>query len=418
MQFIKKNFFAVVKYGICYIPGLIPMIYFYYHTGHINLTASYEGFTTGTETTLQRFTAYLFDLNFGILPYYPVVLLVGFILLAVACLKRHWRYIEWFAAFLTNILCYSIMVHINCGMSGMARYNIWGALTLVFAVCLFFSEIVDISVIQTAVHTGVWSNAVILLVIIYIYGPTGAENIRYTLWTPLAEYVLDHCPSLYNPLYSTFNSRTNHIDGGYSYEMPVIYTAGDGYVRKILASEASAEVLRKSLTSEVNNIWLNEMIGLLGENATYMSIPEKYKVCHCEIYTIGDKLSFSKEYYNVQPYIVSGLSKAEEWGAWTLGNEYLMKFRTESEAESFHGCIDCGAFNNTQTYIIYVNSEKIAEGTATGEKIEFDFDNPGCNAVADLKIELPDAVSPESLGMSSDTRILALGIKSMIFTEN
>ena len=58
MQFIKKNFFAVVKYGICYIPGLIPMIYFYYHTGHINLTASYEGFTTGTETTLQRFTAY------------------------------------------------------------------------------------------------------------------------------------------------------------------------------------------------------------------------------------------------------------------------------------------------------------------------------------------------------------------------
>jgi len=416
-QFIKKNIRNVIEYGSCYIIGLIPMIYFYYNTGYINLTASYKSFIIGKETVLQKFIAYLFDLNFGILPYYPIILILGFILLIVAFMKKHWRYIEWFIAFIINILLYSIMRHINCGMSGMSRYNTWGVLILVFAVCLFFTELVDQTVIKKIVQTGLWLNAVILLLIVYNYGPTGSDKVSYVYWTPIAKYVMDHYPSIYNPLYSTFNSRTNHRDGGYNYETPIIYIADDGYVRKILASKASADDLRKSLVSEVNNEWLNEKINLLGGQDVYISIPAKYKVLQCEMYTIGCELSFYKESYNVQPYIVAGLSKTEEWGTWTLGNEFRMRFRTTSNARFLHGSIDCGVFNNEQVYTIYVNNEKVTSGVAIGEKIEFDFNNPGSENIIDIKIELPNAVSPESLGQSSDTRILALGMKSIIFTE-
>ena len=41
-EFIKNNFFRVIQYGSCYIIGLVPMAYFYYNTGYINLTSSYE----------------------------------------------------------------------------------------------------------------------------------------------------------------------------------------------------------------------------------------------------------------------------------------------------------------------------------------------------------------------------------------
>ncbi len=38
-------------------------------------------------------------------------------------------------------------------------------------------------------------------------------------------------PELYNPLHSTFNSRVNHIDGGYSYNLPIYYMAQEESVK-------------------------------------------------------------------------------------------------------------------------------------------------------------------------------------------
>ena len=43
------------SFGLCFIPGIIPMIYFFYNTGYINLTASYSSFTNGNSTgCMQR----------------------------------------------------------------------------------------------------------------------------------------------------------------------------------------------------------------------------------------------------------------------------------------------------------------------------------------------------------------------------
>lgn len=278
INFIKKNILDVIGYGMCYSFGLIPMIYFYYNTGYINLTASYEGFLTGKETTFQRNIAYLFDLNFGIFPYFPIVLLMGIFLLVNACIYKHWRYIEWFGAFILNMVLYSIMVHINCGMAGIARYNSWGVLTLIFAVCLFSSEIIDKEKLQTILRTGLWCNIVMLFLIIYQYGPTGANKTSYVYWTPIAKYVIDKYPSAYNPLHSTFNSRTTHQDGGYGYETPIVYVSDDGYVRKILASKKDTDNLKNILYSETDNEWLNEKIDRLEEKEIYISVSSKYKI--------------------------------------------------------------------------------------------------------------------------------------------
>lgn len=97
-------------------------------------------------------------------------------------------------------------------------------------------ELIKKSSIQKLFRICIEFNAGFLLLIVYIYGPMGANKITYMSWTPIAQYVMDNFPSFYNPLHSTFNSRTNHVDGGYFYETPILYTTNEGYVRKILAS--------------------------------------------------------------------------------------------------------------------------------------------------------------------------------------
>lgn len=422
LSLIKRNVGDIVKYGSCYIIGLIPMIYFYYNTGFINLTASYDRYTIGTETVMQRFFAYLFDLNFGILPYYPIILITGLILLAAACIQKHWRYIEWFITFAINVMLYSLMIHINSGMAGMSRYNTWGALILVFAVCLYGSELIKRITIRKIFKASIGLNALFLMLIVYHYGPVSAYNTSCITWTPIAQYVMDNFPSIYNPLHSTFNSRTINQDGGYVYKTPIIYTANDGYVRKILASSKDSDVLRNLCISLTNEDWLEKQIRKLGEKDTYISIPKKYKVITADFYNIGMELSFAgADSYNARPYVINKfeLYENENWGTWTKGNQFGMRFKTQSNKEKLHGTIECDAFNGFQNYIIYVNEEKIAEGIAIGNdiKIEFDFNNPGAYKVINIKIELPDANSPKNLGQSNDSRILGLGLKKIVFTD-
>lgn len=418
-SFVKKNILGVIKYGSCYIIGLIPMIYFYYNTGYINLTVVYDAsFLHSYETTWQRFIAYLFDLNFGILPYYSLILLIGFALLISAFIKRHWRYLEWFAAFIVNVFLYSIMTHINCGVSGISRYNSWGVLLLIFAVCLFLGELVSKTAIRNVLKGGIVVNAVLLAIIVYNYGPTYADRTLYIRWTPIAQYVLDRFPSVYNPLFSTFNSRTMHQDGGYVYETPIIYTAGDGYVRKVLASSSDAENLNAILVSIVDNEWLEAQIAKLEFEDSYLSFPKKYKVVKCMNYELGVPLIFmGAENPNVADYVLTGLSEYEDWGTWTSGNEFRMGFRTSSENDSLHGVIECYVFNSSQRYMIYVNDEKVSEGIALGDNIEFDFINPGKDKLIDIRIELPDANSPANLGISGDDRLLGLGLRQIVFME-
>ena len=116
--------------GSCYIVGVIPLFYNIYNVAHINLTASYSGFIHGKESIISRFWSYLFDLNYGILPYFCPVFVLAIFLVFSAILNGHKKYLQWIFAFFLNTFLYSIMVHINSGMSGIARYNSWGVAIL------------------------------------------------------------------------------------------------------------------------------------------------------------------------------------------------------------------------------------------------------------------------------------------------
>lgn len=292
------NILQIFIYALCFVPALVPMAYNFYYTGHINLTAATKSLVTGTESNLQRMGAYLTDLNYGMLVYFPVLFVIAAALLVVAVVVivksfvgglrgragsaearegslTAVRFLLRMAAFFINLFAVSLVTHINCGMCGISRYNAWLSVLPIFAIVMYGREIcssVRVALAIGALYTGI---------LIALYYPHFAMNQQYINLSPIAEKVLDEAPALYNPLPSTFVSRTTHVDGGYEYDTPIYYTAEDGYVRKILATKEDVSYIKEHFTPAPEKATdFENKLARLTEKPTYISLPKSYKVCY------------------------------------------------------------------------------------------------------------------------------------------
>jgi hypothetical protein len=83
-----------------------------------------------------------------------------------------------------------------------------------------------------------------------------SKELSHTIFTPIATYVLDNYPALYNPYKYTFISRTIHLDGAYidDLEKPIIYTNANGEIRKILTSSKYADNFADYLYGDENDM--------------------------------------------------------------------------------------------------------------------------------------------------------------------
>jgi len=409
----------IVQYGCCYIIALIPFVYNYYNIGHINLTASKSGFTISEVKPISRFIAYLLDLNFGFLPYYNFIFILAIVLFIMALIRKKYKYIIMMISFIGTIYMYSHMTHINCGMSGIARYNAWCAVIMVFAVCVYYDEIISKKYMKLGVNILLMVTIFLSSIILYKYGPMRASNTSYVYMTPIAKYILDNCPNIYNPLPSTFNSRISHRDGGYSYETPIYYKDSENRVRKILASEKDKKTLKNTLGEEKNNIlWLHKKIDNLKGKDNYISIPSKYNISIYPPYNLKSNIMSSINRNNDNPYIEEGISVNENLFSWTDGNLLKMRFSilNYSEFQNIYASFKLyRIYNDKQTVSVFINGENVYDSVISNtENLEFTFKMPS-NGLVDLEIHLPDAISPYTLEQSDDIRDLALAISSATF---
>jgi len=277
LKFIINNIKTILSYGSCYLIALIPFAYNYYNTGHINLTASLSGFTQGEESPFIRFLSYLFDFNYGFLPYFSILFIFALIFIPLAIYKKQWKYIIWMSCFFINILLYSIMTHINCGMSGIARYNVWGAVIMLFAICLYYDKIIDNYNLKKVITSLLIISTIFTGIIVSRYGTLHSKYVPYTQMTPIAKKILNYAPILYNPLHSTFNSRVMHVDGGYKITTPVVYSNEEGHIKKILATNKDINTILNNYTViSGDKTWLEKQLNNLKEQETYISIPYGY----------------------------------------------------------------------------------------------------------------------------------------------
>lgn len=419
---IFQNRTKIIKYGCCYLISLVPFCYNYYQIGHINLTASTFNYLQGNETVLQRFSAYIFDWNFGFLPYYAILLFIMIVFFIIALRKKVWKFHLMILSFFAVVYVYSFMIHINSGMSGIARYNAWSVGILIITLVSYYDKLIVNSFVKSIFYILTAITAISNSFIVYNYGLFQASKTNYVNMTPIAQFILDINPKFYSPLFSTFHSRVNHVDGGYNYEneTPILYFSKDGYVRKILASEKDKEILSHTLsgiTLEETKRFYKELDGL-DDKLQFISIPSSYHIISVPNYFLGEKILFFTEQRNADLFVRKGISYKEEEFAWTDGNclELAFSLQQKEDFQLIHGEIELDRiFCDKQRVSILINEELIEDRVVVlGENIEFNFKMPERDKII-IKVLLPDAASPWALGQSEDKRELALAIKSMIF---
>lgn len=416
-NFFKDVWLKVFAYGCCYIIGLVPMAYNLYHTGHINLTASLSSFTKGTETTLQRFVSYLLDLNYGVLPYFAFVFIIALYLCACAIFHKKWKYLEWVITFIINVYLYSIMIHINHGMSGIARYNVWGVVPLLFAVGLFFDQILDSRKIINSLKVLLMAGICITGAIVFKYDPYTSSNAHVLSFTPIAKWVLDNMPQLYNPLHSTFYSRTCAIDNGYDYEcaLPIVYYDDDMCARKILLDSSDTDTLKYELNGTPEDIaWLDAKLDKVTD-LCYLSVGSGHSLKAAEIVCL-ETIWLSGEEYNVEDYMITGISSNELTHTWTEGNKVDFSFNSSDlqAGDSYYIHIYvAGLVNDSQQVILSCNGEEIYNDILYGASEIIASFSTVDNESPSFSMFLPDAISPKELGTEDDVRTLALSLTSI-----
>lgn len=262
MRRFVANWKKTAALAVCFLPCFVPFVINYVGMGNW-----YTQVNTGFGS-LQgiggRFIAYLFDLNLGLFPYFPVLL---FLFAAVTVWggvhgKRYDMLCTLFGT-LAVIGGYSMIYHINCGMIGIARYNSWLFPTIALGTIYY----TDVSFSGVRARRSCMGLTILsCLWCVFVIGVTGysPSSGSYVWWSPVAETILEYAPGLYDPLPSTFYSRTLHIDGAYSITDPayyidpqtnevrkLIYKADDGQTERILnelkGNEESVAYLKERL---------------------------------------------------------------------------------------------------------------------------------------------------------------------------
>lgn len=182
-------------------------------------------------------------------------------------------------------------------------------------------------------------------------------------------------------------------------------------------------------TFQLNNIdyFITENKGFqnLVGNVEYLNdiSSEKFSVFNnldsSQIYCLDTYIiDFTKGGYSTLTYQADGISTPEKNFSWTDGNELLVSCNLPKEIEQVKVQINItGTFNGVQNYIVYQNDMLVSEGniSSSGQII---VDLTVADGICGFKINFPNAVSPYSLGVSNDKRVLAISISSIEFIVN
>jgi len=210
----RRNFVVIlVTFGI----AILPVIFFHITLGVPNPIAA-AGSTDMSLISLSRLFSLYFDLNLGMIVAAPGVF-IGIASLIFLIILRSWKVERW-ASILGQIqpLMVGVLLSItmalpalattnwNHGQSVFSRYAYWLAIPIIFG---FVTSISNLSH-RISIGLGVTVVAIQLATVSY-FGVWG-DNWRsdYTSFKPIANYLLQNHPELYNPIPEIFIERLEH----------------------------------------------------------------------------------------------------------------------------------------------------------------------------------------------------------------
>ncbi|MBV4494179.1 hypothetical protein HU715_002320 [Pseudomonas sp. SWRI12] len=135
---------------------------------------------------------------------------------------------------------------------------------------------------------------------------------------------------------------------------------------------------------------------------------------------LGERQVFSR----TNAMLANGWGRVEDWGTWSEGPEAEVVLRIPPEARSLS--IEAAAFvqpsHTRQRVEVSINGiaalatqfNRLQDNTLELPLTAAIRETMGADGRVRVRFHLPDAISPKALGLGSDERVMALGLKSLI----
>lgn len=216
--------------GISFVPTLFSLWKF----GHPNLILRELDFPRLSYVSFSKIWSLLTDLNQGLLPYMPVLLLLSGWALIEAVRRRRYMAMGIGATIILMIVgCATSPLWVTA-MAGLQRYAVW--MLPVFA-WMVLEAVPNGKTLHRSVAVCVAIQALIVL-------SGDARNDSLNVKAP-ARLVWNYAPALYNPVPMIFAQRVTANGGALSVFYPIGYMAPDGSITKILTNQDGLELLRR-----------------------------------------------------------------------------------------------------------------------------------------------------------------------------
>lgn len=231
---IKKTvgYLNIILAFLCIFPAFVPSIFYKIVLGYSNplIKTGIAGFKY---VSLERVHSLFFDLNMGMIIYIPIIILLFFIAIFKALLKKDLKNLIipigiFFMAFLSTMTA-----NWNCGCSGIVRYAIW-----IIPVIIYF--IILNTNFKSKLYQYVLLAGIIFQILMLIFNGGLICNIKYLKLNNFSKFVMKYAPFLYNPEESIFTERivgTEFYHGGLHIKifLPIFFDKDD-YITKVYGS--------------------------------------------------------------------------------------------------------------------------------------------------------------------------------------
>ncbi|MEI2395818.1 hypothetical protein [Paenibacillus phytohabitans] len=374
----KKIFIDFLVLGMISSINIIPYIFYYVYFGKFSLISS-TGFSSLDLISFNKVWSLFFDLNFGLVIYVPVLLF----LFLYACIKLEKLALITFIILIMISLVNATQLNWNSGMMYINRYAVWyipllilGLLPLVRNLSNKGKVILAISyLLTTGLVTGYFLKQ----------GDFG----NYTKFGPVAKWVINNVPVLYNPNPEIFIERAEGQDGIKNISLPITVLNSKGDIRKIL-----------SAVKGDNAQYKNSAIKMAVQNDIF--IEENYTGGE-DIFLTDSIAAFGKGWYPLEK--ANGSMNFR----WINSQAVLFLWGIEELQISF----DIMSFNKSRNVSIFVNDKLLFKGDIVPDKdtkVDFTTTLKGYNIIK--IISNGGSNRPSDFGDSPDNRDLSFNIKN------
>ena len=222
----------------CAFISFIPYVFYYSNYNVPSLIVSC-GSANISYISFDKVFSLFFDLNFGMLPYIPLLMLLSVFLLIASIARKDLVIPSLWLVLIMMATMASTAGNWNCGMMYINRYSVW-MLPIIILICIYGMQKFSAKNINMYLLASLLISLLIMGLLVYNHDSTGNCH-RFNF---LSKEVLVNTPGLYNPPYDVYAERALGGEVAFSDRLPIIFTYS-GIPRKALTDYQGLSLIER-----------------------------------------------------------------------------------------------------------------------------------------------------------------------------